>query len=203
MKIQEKVHPAPFFGREEKPLPSQQPTNSRNDLRKLTARKSKVFEVEDWHVEIIFRVFVSLGGETSKTFYFHPDPRKNDPIWLVCISNALKTPTIVIVIVAKKKPKQLHLNAKKRQHRKNRKQQDYKYQNANRIFWQQTSSRPLDFQKAAEGCYLRRYRIAVTGAVRPVFGPSSWPNGVGFRMFFFFQKISIWHVEGGHLSVIE
>ena len=102
MKIQEKVHPAPFFGREEKPLPSQQPTNSRNDLRKLTARKSKVFEVEDCHVEILFRVFVSLGGETSKIFYFHLDPRKNDPIWLVCISNGLKTPTIVIVIVAKK-----------------------------------------------------------------------------------------------------
>ena len=80
MKIQEKVHPAPFFGREEKPLPSQQPTNSRNDLRKLTARKSKVFEVEDCHVEILFRVFVSLGGETSKIFYFHLDPRKNDPI---------------------------------------------------------------------------------------------------------------------------
>ena len=76
MKIQEKVHPAPFFGREEKPLPSQQPTNSRNDLRKLTARKSKVFEVEDWHVEIIFRVFVSLGGETSKIFIFTPTPEK-------------------------------------------------------------------------------------------------------------------------------
>lgn len=105
MKIQEKVHPAPFFGREEKPLPSQQPTNSRNDLRKLTARKSKVFEVEDWHVEIIFRVFVSLGGETSKTFYFHPDPRKNDPIWLVCISNGLKTPTIRYCYCCKKKSK--------------------------------------------------------------------------------------------------
>ena len=150
MKIQEKVHPAPFFGREEKPLPSQQPTNSRNDLRKLTARKSKVFEVEDWHVEFLFRVFVSLGGETSKIFYFHPDPRKNDPIWLVCISNALKTPTIVCCYCCKKKAKTTSLECEKTTHKESETTRWYQTPTG---FSGNKQVQQLDFPWAAEGCY--------------------------------------------------